>query len=225
MIFGSHLVADGDPAATLYGLPRPKTVGFADASPFGISLTRGEARPKTTSAAPAGGVSPASAAWAPAPAAWGDAAAGARPASALPVVAMPRVTSTAHIEFSLEASGIGTKSDRERLREEALEMKRLQRKLGISDAAAAEMDLRKAVFRGLERSQSAADLAQNPIAKRLQETIDNLPPLSRKQRPTTSRPRPLARSMRPAKRSASRDAGVFFSFFLPSGAVSIDPPP
>ncbi|KAH8072460.1 hypothetical protein JL721_3737 [Aureococcus anophagefferens] len=104
------------------------------------------------------------------PVSWDD-----RPTSALPVVVMPRVSKTAHIEFSLEASGIGTASDEERRRGEALELRRLQKKLGLDDAAAAELNL--------------------------QEALAALPPLEKRPR-TAPKPRPRAANLRAPKRSA-----------------------
>lgn len=194
MLFGATLVEEPDPQAAFWGLKRPQTEEPAHAK-FELYKTRLRQRPRTSGPGRpsaddgfAGGELPVS---------WDD-----RPTSALPVVRMPRVSKTAHIEFSLEASGIGTASDEERRREEALELRRLQKKLGLDDAAAAELNLQEAVFGGgLRRSQSAADVAENPLAKRIEDQLAALPPLEKRPR-TAPKPRPRAANLRAPKRSA-----------------------
>ncbi|KAK7249641.1 hypothetical protein SO694_00004162 [Aureococcus anophagefferens] len=194
MLFGATLVEEPDPQAAFWGLKRPQTEEPAHAK-FELYKTRLRQRPVTSG--PGRPSADDGFACGELPVSWDD-----RPTSALPVVVMPRVSKTAHIEFSLEASGIGTASDEERRRGEALELRRLQKKLGLDDAAAAELNLQEAVFGGgLRRSQSAADVGENPLAKRIEDQLAALPPLEKRPR-TAPKPRPRAANLRAPKRSA-----------------------
>ncbi|KAH8066582.1 hypothetical protein JL722_1029 [Aureococcus anophagefferens] len=158
--------------AAFWGLKRPQTEEPAHAK-FELYKTRLRQRPVTSG--PGRPSADDGFAGGELPVSWDD-----RPTSALPVVVMPRVSGAA----------------------EALELRRLQKKLGLDDAAAAELNLQEAVFGGgLRRSQSAADVGENPLAKRIEDQLAALPPLEKRPR-TAPKPRPRAANLRAPKRSA-----------------------
>ena len=225
MIFGSYLVEDGDPdsrPATANSTPFSPYLRGSPACGYARSPTSVVERPLTSKSTPGGGYPPFwGGACAPGPAPLlclpGSAPPQLDAPPVFPVVNMPRVTSTADIEFTLEMSGLGpAKAERER--REALDAARLQAKLGLTDAQAAELDLTRAVraeAKRLRRTRSlgamrddddddaASDASSiNPFEKRRREMLAALPPVSPKARPATSRPRPLASSSKAPAKSA-----------------------
>merc|ERR1739841_377260 len=169
MLFGAHLVEDPDPEATQFGLKRDVPHSPAP-TPFTQFL-----RSSRFAAAPA-----------------------LAPAGQLfPVVQMPRVTDTSHLEFSLEKTLEGIYA---RERQEQLQLKTLQTKLKLTDEQAAEMDLLGAVRKELARQRAEngePEELPNPIVEKLQKTLRELPPLPDKRKKKKRPPLPKRRRKPP----------------------------
>ena len=171
MLFGAHLVADANPAATAYGLPVPQSPA---PTPFTQFLRSSRFPSKALVPAPA-----------PAPA----------PAKLFPVVRMPRVTDTSNLEFSLEKTLEGIYA---RERSEQLQLSTLQTKLKLTDVQVREMDLlcviRKEMAR-VRKETGEPDELPNPIVDKLRKTLSELPPLPAKRR--KKKPKQPAKKKRP----------------------------